>query len=507
MNILIWFPRYQKGGGGRLFINLVSSLERHSGIEKIGLVLSGEYKNDDDIRTLTKDKNIQVYYYLEGIESDPMIEASIAHAEKKIAGFKKEITEIETHISKIQTEIKSTSSLWIMNSEKIFKIPTTRTLKRILRKTFYRKTHIKHIKDIIQKEEQTEKMRKGIDAAVKNIQQNEDKIRNFREALQNRIKEIKNNPVDYYADDYDVVYFFWPHFIDFYKTKKPSVCTFQDVIILDFPENVGGANARIFWETSKKWIEETTVVVTSSNYIKTRLTDMFGDRCNSITVVPHRGSPVEYYSNYNNFPLSRNLPSEYIVYPGNLGFHKNHYNLLIAYSHFKYRSRYPLVLFGVFTEYLLQEPPNYPELLNCARLVALIKRLGLKVNEDYYPLGYVKDEEVELLIKNAKALVMPSLAEGGGSYPVEEALRLGVPVACSDIPVMREHLEGRTPKIGWFDPESTDSIANALNEVIEHYDEYKSSTLRGIKDVAQTWDNIADRYVRVFEKAIETFKK
>lgn len=455
MNVLIWFPLYPKGGGFRLFVNLVSALTRHSKIEKVRIVLSNEYIINDEIKNLSANPAVEICYYPESK------------------------TNSETELHKMSPETTNMLSHWVLKPGRIMGIYGTRTLKKILQKTFYKRVSIIY-NEIIKKEE----------------------------SKREKISETNINSIEYYANGYDVVYFFWPQTMDFHAPKKPSVCTFQDTIVLDFPENIGGANAKIAWEISKKWIEETTIVVTSSNYVKSRLLKYFGERCNSIVVIPHRGSPVEYFSQKE---ISKNLldklPPEYIVYPANLGFHKNHYNLLVAYSRFKYKKKYPLVLFGNFTEFLLQEPPNYPELTNCSRLVALTKRLDLKLNEDFYSLGYIKDQEVGPIIRNAKTLVMPSLAEGGGSYPVEEALRLGVPVACSDIPVMREHLEGRTPKIGWFDPESTDSIVNALNNVIEHYEEYKSLTLKGIKDQTQSWEDIANRYVLVFEKAIDIFRK
>ena len=41
------------------------------------------------------------------------------------------------------------------------------------------------------------------------------------------------------------------------------------------------------------------------------------------------------------------------------------------------------------------------------------------------------------LLRGARALLLPSFAEGFG-FPVIEALQLGVPVLCSDIPALRE---------------------------------------------------------------------
>ncbi len=47
------------------------------------------------------------------------------------------------------------------------------------------------------------------------------------------------------------------------------------------------------------------------------------------------------------------------------------------------------------------------------------------------------DPEVQALLRGARALLLPSFAEGFG-MPVPEALALGVPVLCSDLPALRE---------------------------------------------------------------------
>jgi glycosyltransferase involved in cell wall biosynthesis len=47
------------------------------------------------------------------------------------------------------------------------------------------------------------------------------------------------------------------------------------------------------------------------------------------------------------------------------------------------------------------------------------------------------DAEMAPLLKGARAVLLPSFAEGFG-FPVIEALALGAPVLCSDIPALRE---------------------------------------------------------------------
>jgi glycosyltransferase involved in cell wall biosynthesis len=64
------------------------------------------------------------------------------------------------------------------------------------------------------------------------------------------------------------------------------------------------------------------------------------------------------------------------------------------------------------------------------------------------------DTEMAMLLRDARALLLPSLAEGFG-LTVVEALALGVPVLCSDLPALRESGRGvpdylrPTDIIGW----------------------------------------------------------
>jgi len=201
--------------------------------------------------------------------------------------------------------------------------------------------------------------------------------------------------------------------------------------------------------------------------------------------------------------LLATLPPQYVVLPANLSPHKNHYQLLVAWARFARRRQVPLVLFGLFTDQLSAPTWDYWQV---NRLLGVIRRSGLRAGQDFYALGQVADADVMPLIRHAAALIMQTLAEGGGSYPVEEALSVGVPVLCADIPVMREHLAQHSACIAWFDPESADSIVNALDTLFNHYDEYKQSAVRGMADPRPTWDQIAAQYVDAFLAVVESRK-
>jgi len=72
--------------------------------------------------------------------------------------------------------------------------------------------------------------------------------------------------------------------------------------------------------------------------------------------------------------------------------------------------------------------------------------------------GWIPRQELYELFRGARGFIYPSTFEGFG-MPVLEAMAAGVPVACSDIPPLRE-IAGST--IHYFDPTSESEIRDAL---------------------------------------------
>jgi glycosyltransferase involved in cell wall biosynthesis len=90
----------------------------------------------------------------------------------------------------------------------------------------------------------------------------------------------------------------------------------------------------------------------------------------------------------------------------------------------------------------------------------LIDEMGLR--DSVQIAGWVPREQLYSLYARARAFVYPSLFEGFG-MPVLEAMAAGVPVACSDIPPLRE-VAGDAAL--FFNPLDEDDIASAMERVM-----------------------------------------
>ena len=130
------------------------------------------------------------------------------------------------------------------------------------------------------------------------------------------------------------------------------------------------------------------------------------------------------------------VPREpFLLYPANAWPHKNHQRLFEAVALLRREHRdLRLVLTGDHAEV-----PDYVDVR-----------------------GRVSQDELVDLYRRASALVFPSRYEGFGQ-PVLEALACACPVACSDLPPLREVAGGAAV---YFDPLEPESIASAALEAM-----------------------------------------
>jgi glycosyltransferase involved in cell wall biosynthesis len=112
--------------------------------------------------------------------------------------------------------------------------------------------------------------------------------------------------------------------------------------------------------------------------------------------------------------------------------------------------------------------------------------------------GYVAEEGLPALYRNAAAFVYPSLYEGFG-MPVIEAMACGTPVLTSNVAALPELAEGAALLV---DPLDEDAIANALHAL---------GTDRGLRDrlreagprraARYSWERTCQQTLAAYEEA------
>lgn len=137
---------------------------------------------------------------------------------------------------------------------------------------------------------------------------------------------------------------------------------------------------------------------------------------------------------------------------------------------------------------------------NPAPLQAELERQarGLGIADAIVFPGWIQDADLEGLYQAAACLAFPSLREGFG-LPILEAMRRGVPVACSNTSSLPEVAgDAALP----FDPLSVDEISRAIVRLLTDPDLATDFAARGRERARLfTWRRTADLTLAAYERA------
>lgn len=126
--------------------------------------------------------------------------------------------------------------------------------------------------------------------------------------------------------------------------------------------------------------------------------------------------------------------------------------------------------------------------------------LAARGGERVRVLGWVEDGDLEGLYEAATCLAFPSLAEGFG-LPVLEAMRRGLPVACSNVTSLPE-VAGDAALL--FDPLSTDDIRAALTRLLADSQLRADLAQRGRRRAAEfSWERTAQGTLAAYDAALD----
>lgn len=232
-----------------------------------------------------------------------------------------------------------------------------------------------------------------------------------------------------------------------------------------------------------KFAKQATRIITVSEFSKADLMKTYQLNADKIDVV-YNG--VSYAFRQTEKRLKDKIP--YFIYVGAIHPRKNVLNLLKAFEAFK-----------------TQNPELNHQLLLVGRkswqLVAIVKYLKkMNFRRDVLFNKNVTDEDLNLLINNATALVYPSLFEGFG-LPVIEAFSCGISVITSKGTAMEEIAQEAAHL---FNPENIDELTTKLYQQASGKAENQRKIDLGLNLVKQyNWDCSAEK---VWESILKTIK-
>jgi glycosyltransferase involved in cell wall biosynthesis len=288
----------------------------------------------------------------------------------------------------------------------------------------------------------------------------------------------------------DVLWVPWLHWHRIPKDGSQKVVgSLHDTILFNYETGLPPTRVSNEEVTIGKWIDSKAQIVVSSHATSRSLKDQFGAHTSRFHIVPLSGDHVAVGEQGGRVPDWEWLKDDYLLYAANISPHKNHERLLEAYSAWQSKKR--LVLTGEGADLQKNE--------RGAALYQYAKALGIRIGETLTPIGYLTAFHYDYVLKHAWGLVMCSLAEGGGSFPVWEALLNGIPVICADIPVMREHMDRVGGEVIWFDPYDPGNLVDKLKYLDANYGSIKQEVQDLIPRLKQrSWKNVAEDYYQIF---------
>lgn len=192
-------------------------------------------------------------------------------------------------------------------------------------------------------------------------------------------------------------------------------------------------------------------IITVSEFSKGRINEVLKypkDKINVIYSAVYDGVTQDSGYTFTDIKEKYHLPDKYIMTLSTLEPRKNMELLLKAYTAVQNKVDYDLVLVG----------------RKGWKMDKVLEKYNSK--ERIHMTGFVEDEHVSLIYKNALCFVFPTLYEGFGLPPVE-ALALGTPVISSDAASMPEVLRNQAVYFKSNDQQELENLLLDLTDDVE----------------------------------------
>jgi glycosyltransferase involved in cell wall biosynthesis len=301
----------------------------------------------------------------------------------------------------------------------------------------------------------------------------------FREVIQSEAVDVIHTPIQFHLN---------------LTLSVPMITTLHDLQHIHYPEFFTRRELNFRDAYYRKSAELSERVIVSFEHVKEDITKFYNISPEKIDVCPV-GMPVQIHVNQRRFDEIRGkyrLPERYLFYPANTWRHKNHIGLLRALKllHDNYGMKIPLICTGYkYDDY-------YPE------IQAVTEELRLE--RFIHFIGYIPEEDMALLLKNATLVVIPTLYEAG-SFSLMEAMVNEVPVVCSRVTSLPSIIGD--PKY-LFDPNNVAEIAEKIAGILQDdklLEENRENSRK--RKMENSWEKVVTNFVNTYERAVESFHR
>lgn len=273
------------------------------------------------------------------------------------------------------------------------------------------------------------------------------------------------------------------------REQARFVCLIHDLIPIEYPEHARPQGLGQHLRRMETIARLADGVIATSETVRRSFLDHLGrdGRTARVAVAPLGVEPPPQRAEP---PASTSGQTPYFVAVGTIEPRKNH-----------------LLLLNLWRRFAEEQPKaEIPKLILIGRrgwenenILDMLERCpGLKgVVEER---GRLSDEAMWPVIRGARALLMPSFAEGFG-LPVIEALQLGAPVLCSDIPAHRE-VGGEVPE--FLDPLDGPGWKQAILDYAAADSARRADQLRRLPAWrAPNWEDHVDTALELIDQVCE----
>ena len=226
-----------------------------------------------------------------------------------------------------------------------------------------------------------------------------------------------------------------------------KIVVIHDNLFWKYPQNYPLLWRKYFIKLIKLGLSINADIVTTSKYSKNGLKNIFNNK--NITHI-YQSSERVYYNN------KINRSKDYILHIGTFEERKDLLTLVKAFKLFKdnTNSNHKLILAG--SKYINGKKQVYKS----------IKKYVLKNNliSSIIMPGYINKKQAIYYYNNASSYVFPSIDEGFG-IPLIEAMRVRVPVICSDIEIFKEIGDD---SVIYFKKQDHNDLFNKLKLILEN---------------------------------------